>query len=252
VIVCTVTMLGLKPWEPSESVPRLAQPAFEARVGDGVAVPTVGPAVAVVEAAVAPGKAELVSRPGAHPNEGEGREGAPAVGPALAVAAPASEQTEGAPESAPPTESSPPAEVPPAAAPAPEVASVPATPPTASPPAKAPGGPVAVGTPGSPDEAGEEPGEGEEEPGTEEPGAEEPGAGEGEACAGDEYTLTIAPLEAEGEAVTIVLEHVAGDRSTETLELEGKLEDARNLVLQLSSEGGCVEVEVVSPGPTTP
>jgi hypothetical protein len=247
VLVCTVTMLGLKPWEPNESVPRLAQPAFEARVGNGVAVPTVGPAVAVVEAAVAPGKAELVRNPGAHPNEREGREGAPAVGPALAVATPASKKTEGTPESAPPTESSPPAEVPPAAAPAPELASVPPTPPSALPPAKTPGGPVAVGTPGSPGEAGEEPGEGEEEP-----GAEEPDAGEEEACAGDEYTLTITPLEAEDEAVTIVLEHVAVDGSTETLELEGSLEDARSLVLQLSSEGGCVEVEVVSPVPTTP
>jgi hypothetical protein len=248
VIVCTVTMLGLKPWEPDESLPSLAQPAFEARVGDGVAVPTVGPAVAVVQAAVAPGRAELVGTRGARPGKGESerREGAPAVGPALAVVAPASKKTGGAPESAPPTEGSPPAEAPPAGAPAPELASVPATPPSASPPAKTPGGPVAVGTPGAPAEEEEEPAEGEEQP-----AAEEPGAGE-EACAGDEYTLTITPLEAEGEAVTIVLEHLAADGGTETLELAGNLEDARSLVLRLSSEGGCVEVEVVSPLPTTP
>jgi hypothetical protein len=241
-----VTMLGLKPWEPDESVPRLAQPALEAGVGDAVALPTVGPAVAVVEAAVAPGKAKLVSRPGARPNEGEGREGVPAVGPALAVAAPAGKRTEGAPESAPPAEGSPPSEAPPAAAPAPELASVPATPPSASPPVKTPNGPVAVGTPGSPGELGEEPGGAEEEPGE----GEGPSKGEEEACAGDEYTLTITPLDAEG--VTIVLEHVVADGSTETLELEGNLEDARSLVLRLSSEGGCVEVEVVSPVPAMP
>jgi hypothetical protein len=76
----------------------------------------------------------------------------------------------------------------------------------------------------------------------------EPGEGEEEACAGDEYTLTITPLEAEGEAVTIVLEHMAADGSVETLELEGNLEDARNLVLRLSSEGGCIEVEVLPAG----
>ena len=252
VIVCTVTMLGLKPWEPDESVPSLAQPAFEVQVGDAVAVPTVGHAVAVVQAAVAPGKAELVSEPGARPGTGTGRgegeehEGASTVGPALAVAVPASHKTEGASESAPPAESPPPIEVPPAAAPAPELASLPPTPPSASPPTKTPGGPVVVGTPGSPAEGEEKPGEAEEEPGAEEPGGAE------EACSGDEYTFTITPLEAEGEAVTIVLEHVVADGSAETLELAGSLEDARGLVLKLSSEGGCVEVEVVSPGPITP
>jgi len=50
----------------------------------------------------------------------------------------------------------------------------------------------------------------------------------------------------------MVLEHVVADGSTETLELAGTLEDARSLVLKLSSEGGCVEVEVASPVPTTP
>lgn len=232
-----VTMLGLRPWQPDESVPRLAPPTTEARVGNAVAVPTVGPAVAVVEAAVAPGKAQLVSRPDKGASEGEGPEGGLAVGPALAVAVSAGKEVGGrkvgeAPEPTPLPASSPPA-APVAVAPAPELASVPATPPSSSPPAKTPNGPVAVGSPGSPLE--------------EEVGKEE-GTGSEKACAGDEYTLTITSPAAEGEAFVIVLEHLVADGSTEMLELEGDLEDARNLVLRLSSEGGCVEVEVVPPG----
>lgn len=247
-LACTVTMLSLKPWEPEESVPHAPKPALEARLGDAVAVPTVGPAVAVVEAAVAPGRAQLASRPGTRPSESEGREGATAVGPGLAVAAPTGRQAESAPEFTPPAESSPPPEAPPAADPAPELASVPATPPSVPPAGKTPGGPVSADTPGSPGEAEEEPGEEQEEPGG---GEEEPGEGDEEACA-EEYTLTITPLEAEGGGVGIVLEHIAADGSVETLELEGDLEDARTLVTQLSSEGSCVEVEVVSPLPAAP
>jgi hypothetical protein len=183
-------------------------------VGDAVAVPTVGPAVAVVEAAVAPGRAELVdrsSRP--RPEESGGREGAPAVGPALVVAV-----APGKASPVPPPMSPAPASAP-VSTPAPELASAP----VAAPGAPAPRGPVSAGTPGL-------------------PGAEE---GE-EACAGDEYVLTITPLE--GEVARLTLEHIAADGSVETLELEGDLEDARSLVLQLSAEGGCIEVEVLPAG----
>ena len=231
-------------WRCPRSAPhRLTQPAFEARVGDAVAVPTVGPAVALVEEAVAPGRVALVGGPATRPSEGEGREGAPAVGPALAVAVSAHEE-KGSESPAKPLPPSPSPEVPPAATPAPALATVPATPPSTSPEAKAPGGPVSAGTPGFPGEVEEEPGEAGE------PGAEEP-------CTGDEYRLTITPLDETGETVTILLEHVAADGGVETLELEGDLEDARSLVLELSSEGGCVEVEVSpSPGeveePTSP
>ncbi len=194
-------------------------------------MPSVGPGVAVVEAAVAPGRAELASRPGARREESEEGEGAPAVGPALAIAAPAGKETGPAPAPTP-LPASPQSEAPPAAAPAPELASAPVPPPSASPEVKPPRGPVSAGTPGFPGEAEGEPGEAEEE-----------------ACAGDEYKLTITELES-GE-VTIVLEHVAADGSVEMLELEGDLEDARSLVLQLSSEGGCVEVEVAPPAATS-
>jgi hypothetical protein len=65
-------------------------------------------------------------------------------------------------------------------------------------------------------------------------------------CAGDEYLLTVTPLD--GEAVAILLERIGADGSSGTLELEGDLEDARSLVLHLSSEGDCVrQVEVVRP-----
>lgn len=215
-----IALLGLKPWEAEESVPRLEQPGFEVGVADAVAVPTVGPAVAVAEAAVSPGRATLVGRTGARPRKAQGEGSAPAVGPALAVAAPVGGET--GPVPAPETSPvDPQPEAPPATTPAPELASVPTAPPSASPEAKTPGGPVPAGTPGFP---GEEEGE--------------------ETCAGDEYLLTIVLPEAEGEVATILLERIATDGSVETLELEGDLDDARVLVLQLSSEGGCVEVTV--------
>ncbi|HVY78995.1 MAG TPA: hypothetical protein VG898_10860 [Solirubrobacterales bacterium] len=230
-MLCTIALLGLKPWEPDESVPRLAPPGVATGVGDSVALPTVAPAVAVAKSAVTLGRAVRINRPGVRPGEGEGRESAPAVGPALAVAVPAGGETAPAP-GAVPLPASPPPEAPPAAAPpAPELASVPSPPPGAAPEAKTPGGPVSAGTPGAPGGAEEEPGEPEE------------------ACEGDEYVLTVTPLEGDGEAVAIVLEHVAADGSVETLELEGDVEDARSLVFELSAEGGCVEVEFVPPAP---
>lgn len=233
-------LLGLTPWEPKDSVPRLAPPAPEARVGNAVAVPGVGPAVAVVRAAVGPGKAELVSGSTVRPNEGDGRQGRHPAGPALAVAVPVAKQSGDQPEAAPPAETAPPSEAPPAAAtPEPELAAAPITPPSTPSVGKTPGGPVAAGSPGSPGEAEEEAGEGQEEP----------SEGEEEACAGDEYTLTITPPGAEGESVAIVLEHLGADGSVETLDLEGDLEDARSLVLQLTAEGSCVAVEVVPPSP---
>lgn len=213
-----VALLSLKPWEPEESIPRLEPSGIEVGVADSVALPTVAPAVAVVEAAVAPGRAKLVGRTQEPAREGDGRGGSLAVGPARAVAVGAGEAVP-APSPAP-IPASPAPEAPVATTPAPELAAVP-TPPNPAPEAKAPGGPVSAGGPGP--EAGEE------------------------ECAGDEYVLTITLLDASGEAMTILLEHVAADGSVETEEFEGDLEDAQSLVLQLSAEGGCVAVEVVPP-----
>ncbi len=219
-MICLIALLGLKPWEPSESVPRLEPPRVEAGVGDSVALPGVAPAVAAVEAAVAPGAPALVGRAGTPPTEGEGGEAALAVGAAHAVAVSTGEAAP-SPVPAPTPVSAAPESPPTTTAPSPSLGSVP-TPPGPAPEASPPGGPVSAGGPGF---------EGEEE----------------EACAGDEYVLTITSLDDEGEATTILLEHIAADGSVETLELEGDLDDAQSLVLQLSAEGGCVEVEVAPP-----
>jgi hypothetical protein len=48
--------------------------------------------------------------------------------------------------------------------------------------------------------------------------------------------------------VEILLQRLSEDGSVEDeLTLEGDLADARRLVLKLSSEGGCVEVEIAQP-----
>lgn len=230
-----LALLGLKPWEPSESIPRLGPPALEAGVGDAVALPAVAPAVAVVEAAVAPGRATLASRPRS-PREGDGAAGAPAAGPALAVAVPAGEP---GPEPAPPPTTTPapapspagPApESPPAAAPAPELASAPPAPGGAAPEAKTPGGPISAGGPEF---------EGEEE-----------------ACEGDEYTIVIVPLPdtqtGEEATVELVVRRLNEDGSVDELRLEGDPIDAQNLLLQLISEGNCVQIEAGSATTSSP
>ena len=73
-----------------------------------------------------------------------------------------------------------------------------------------------------------------------------------ESCEGDEYLVTVTFLDEEpvGEEspVEILLQRFNEDGSVDELELEGDLNDARSLVLKLSSERGCVEVEIVQPG----
>jgi hypothetical protein len=230
VVFCLIALLGLKPWEPEESVPRLEPPALEIGVGESVPLPTVSPAVAVVQAAVAPGRAALVDSASARPQGHQGGQGggdatpAVSVGRAVAVAAPATPSP--APGPAPP---SPAPEAQPVAPAGPEVASAPVPTPTPEPGSQ--GGPVRAGTPGSP---------------------------EGESCEGDEYVLTITFPDDEEAAtgpfaetsdespVKIVLQRIAADGSVDELELEGDLGDARSLVLELTSEGACVQI-VLSP-----
>jgi hypothetical protein len=68
-----------------------------------------------------------------------------------------------------------------------------------------------------------------------------------ESCEGDEYVITIVlaaeAIEGEESTVEIVLRKLNDDGSVEELRLEGDLLDARNLGLQLSSEGNCVYLE---------
>jgi hypothetical protein len=73
-----------------------------------------------------------------------------------------------------------------------------------------------------------------------------------ESCEGDEYLLTVTFLDeepvTEESPVEILLQSFNEDGSVDDeLRLEGILSDARSLVLKLSTEGGCVEVEIARP-----
>jgi hypothetical protein len=69
-----------------------------------------------------------------------------------------------------------------------------------------------------------------------------------ESCEGDEYVIAVTFLDEESameEApVSIVLERLNEDGTTDELKLEGDLSDARALALRLEAEGNCVEVEI--------
>lgn len=238
-----VALSGLRPWDGDEVKPHLLPPALEMGVGESAPLPSPSPVVAVADAAVAPGRAKVVrDRRGAVPREAE----APTGGAlAVAPARPVADADGGAAPSPIPS----PAPVVPAPepqpAPSPELASVPAPSPDAAPEAGAPSGggrPVTAGSPGF--EEREEQCEGDEylltitfvdeESAGEEPAAEEP--------AGEELATGDAP------AVRIVLQRTGADGDVDELELEGDLDDARSLVLQLSSEGACVEVLLAPSG----
>jgi hypothetical protein len=70
-------------------------------------------------------------------------------------------------------------------------------------------------------------------------------------CEGDEYVITITFLDEESTAeeapVEIVLERLNADGTTDELQLEGDLGDARALASTLEGEGSCVEVEIAQP-----
>jgi hypothetical protein len=72
-----------------------------------------------------------------------------------------------------------------------------------------------------------------------------------ESCEGDEYVITITFLDEESTAPTVeeapaelVLERLNEDGSTDELQLEGDLGDARALASTLEAEGNCVTVEI--------
>jgi hypothetical protein len=72
-----------------------------------------------------------------------------------------------------------------------------------------------------------------------------------ESCEGDEYTITVTFLDEESTVeeapVEIVLARLNEDGSTDELQLEGDLGDARALASTLEAEGNCVEVEIAQP-----
>jgi hypothetical protein len=230
VAIALFVLWGLRPWEDNSAAPRevplgietavgggkaLAPPST-ARVGAGVSVPA-GPRVQAAQRAS--------GGAGSNPSSAPNSDGSPAtvvVAPARAIA----------------------------------VTEVP-SPPT-SPAPESGGGEEApsVGT-----TAGEVPPEG-----TSSPVAAPVGTGGGsakgpvtagvtppalESCEGDEYVVTVTFLDEESTAeeapVEIVLTQLNEDGTTDELQLEGDLGDARALAATLEREGNCVKVEIAQP-----
>lgn len=73
-----------------------------------------------------------------------------------------------------------------------------------------------------------------------------------ESCEGDEYVITVTFLDegttVEEAPVEIVLTKLNEDGTTDELQLEGDLSDARALASTLEAEGNCVKVEIAQPG----
>jgi hypothetical protein len=72
-----------------------------------------------------------------------------------------------------------------------------------------------------------------------------------ESCGGDEYVITISFLDEESTVeeapVEIVLARLNEDGTTDELQLEGGLDDARALAATLEAEGNCVTVVIAGP-----
>lgn len=219
-----VVLWGLQPWEDDSGDPQLVPLGIEMAVDDGQALPA-GPAVSVAAGRVAPAGPKLVVQ-AAEPVE-RGAKAAPslAVAPSQAIAAVEAPSSPQSPH-APAPESGTGGEVPSGGATDGEAPSEGTSPPVTVPVSTGggtPGGPVASGGGPTP-----------------------------ESCDSNEYLITVTFLEEEaiGEesAVEIVLQHLDEDGNVDDeLRLEGDLNDARSLVLKLSSEGSCVEVEIAQP-----
>lgn len=212
-LLVLLATIGLGPEEPRSLGPTPAPPAFDAGVGDAVALPP-GQVAAVGQAAVAPRGAEPTSSVASRPSEGDSPEAAPAVAPGRAVAV-AEGPSSPAPESGTGTEV--PSDGATAVEAPPEGTSVPVAAPPSADPGGGPGRPIPSGGPII------------------------------ESCDGDEYVITIVidPEAPEGEEaqVEIVLKRFNADGTVDELALEGDVLDAQNLALQLSSEGNCVSLE---------
>lgn len=220
VLLALIVLWGFRPWPDDSEGPPPVPLGIEMAVGGGRALP------AAQLAFVADGTAVPVTPEPAV--QAAARAGGDAeTGPVLAVtqgrvAAPASraEPTPDAPTNpVPATPEAQPVSIP-AAEPAPTPVAEPTT--TATTGGGQPADPVTAG-----------------------------GGGFEESCEGGEYLLTIAFLDGEpvsdDSPVDIVLKRLDEDGSDE-LHLEGDLDDARSLVSTLSSEGNCVEIEIVPPG----
>jgi hypothetical protein len=215
---------GLRPWEDNSDAPHEVPLGIEmavagakalpgastARVAAGVAVPA-GPKVEAAQRV--PGDAGSNPKPSSAPSQG-----APAVAPAQTVAI---AQTPSSP-AGPAPEAGAGGEVPSDGTTAGEVPSEGTSPPVATPAGSGGGsqGPVTAGV--------------------------KPPAVE--SCEGDEYVIAVAFLDedstVEEAPVSIVLERLNEDGTTDELQLEGDLSDARALASTLEAEGNCVKVEI--------
>jgi hypothetical protein len=227
VVLGLVALMGLKPWEADSVEPHLGPLGFEMAVGDSLALPS-APAAFVADAVVAPGRAKLVAGPVAKREGGARAEGGLGVGPARVVAV-----ATGQPAPAP-------APTPAPASPAPEAQPVVAATPEGAP--APPTGPIVAAGEGAPNGPGGPISSG--------------GGGFEESCQGDEYVLTIG-FTGEGPSggespIEILLRRLNDDGSIDELELEGDLFDAQDLLAQLTSEGHCVEIEIVPFEPEEP
>lgn len=230
VVVALFVLWGLRPWEDNSADPHEAPLGIEMAVAGGKALPAASTArVAAGVAAPAGPRVQAAQRatgdagPGPSPSPSPVPTGSPvAVVPARAIAiakAPSSPASP-APESGGGE----------------EVPSAGAT--TGEAPSEGTSSPVAI-----PPSSG-----GEASKGPVTAGAKPPVL---EGCEGDEYLITVTFLEegptVEEAPVEIVLARLNDDGTTDELQLEGDLSDARALASTLEGEGNCVTVEIAQP-----
>lgn len=211
---------GLRPWEDNSDAPHELPLGIEMAVGGGKALPGAS-AIGVAAGVAAPNGPQVLAAQRASGGNGGSsptpKPSAAVVGPAQAVA----------------------------------VAEVPSVPTSPAPESGAGEEVPSVGT-----TAGEVPSEG-----TSSPVATPPSTGGGsgpvtagvkppalESCEGDEYVIAVTFLDEEATVdeapVDIVLTKLNEDGTTDELQLEGDLGDARALASTLEAEGNCVKVEV--------
>ena len=220
---------GLRPWEDSSDAPHEVPLGIEMAVDGGKALPAASTAGVAAGVAVPAGPQvqaaqRVTSDAGSNPSPAPNSNGSPAtivVAPAraLAVAEVPSSPSPAAPESGGGE----------------EVPSVGAT--TGEAPTEGTSSPIATpaGTGG-----------GSKGPVT--AGAKPPVL---ESCEGDAYVITATFLDegstADEAPVDIMLERLNEDGSTDELQLEGDLGDARALASTLEAEGNCVKLEIAQP-----
>lgn len=228
VAIALFVLWGLRPWEDNSADPHEVPLGIETAVGSGEALPAASAARVAAGVAVPAGPGVQAAQ---RVRGDAGTSPSPSPVSSAATAAVGSEQ-------------------------AIAVAEVPSSP---SPAAPESGGGEEVPSVGA--TTGEAPPEGTSSPAAT-PAGTDGGSSKGpvttgvkppvlESCEGDEYVITITFLDEESTVeeapVDIVLERLNEDGSTDELQLEGDLGDARALASTLEAEGNCVTVEIAQP-----